>query len=58
MKNEKGLLAKADVKKGQQIPENLRDWEHDFYPSNDFTTMCPVKKILSVSHNNKKVHQL
>ena len=36
---EKGLLAKPDAKKGQQIPQNVKDKELEFYHLDDFTTI-------------------
>ena len=45
---EKGLLAKPDAKKGQQISQNIKDKGLKLYQLDDFTRLCPGKKILSL----------
>ena len=55
---EKGLLAKPDAKKGQQIPQNVKDEVLEFYQIDDFTRLCPGKKdFVSVFLNGKTVHK-
>ena len=54
----KRLLAKPDNKKGQQIPQIVKDKELEFYQLDDSARLCPVvKNVLSVFLNGKKVHK-
>ena len=58
MRCEKGILAKPDAKKGQQIPQNVKDKILEFYQLDDFTRLFPGKKnFVSVLLNGKKVHK-
>ena len=45
---EKGILAKPDAKKGQQIRQNVKDKVLEFYQLDEFTKLCPGKKCFSL----------
>ena len=52
---EKGLLAKPDIKKGQQILQNVKGKGLEFYKLDDSNRLCPVNKdFVSVFLNSKK----
>ena len=55
---EKGILGKPDAKKGQQIPQSVKDKVLEFDQLDDFTWLRPGKKdFVSVFLNGKKVHK-
>ena len=55
---EKGILAKPDAKKGQQIPQNVKGKVIKFYQLDDFSRLCPGKKdFVSVFLNGKKIRK-
>ena len=51
---EKGLLAKPDAEKGQQIPQNVKDKRLEFYQLDYFTRLCPGKKDFVLALLNGK----
>lgn len=58
LKNEKGILAKPEAKKGQPLEDTVKQKVIELYESDEFTRQCPGKKdFVSVSINNVKIHE-
>ena len=57
LKNEKGLLPKAESKRRKDLPNEIRDRVINFYQSDDFSRMYPGKKeFVSVKIEGVKQH--
>ena len=58
LKNEKGILAKPEAKKGHPLEDIVKQRVIEIYESDEYTRQCPGKKdFVSVRTNNVKVHK-
>ena len=58
LKNEKGILAKPEAKKGHPLEDIVKQRVIEIYESDEYTRQCPGKKdFVSVRINNVKVHK-
>ena len=58
LKNEKGLLPKDESRRGNVLPNKIKDRVINFYQSEEFSKMCPGKKeFISVKIDGVKQHK-